>query len=331
MSRLLRLRACFVLPVFCLACLTSAAPARAKQENDQEIIANLAAGKVIFWVARDAILVGTQSQKLEPGSLAPVVVPLDTGHLAVLTGAAEWQQPGSPAQPIRLEAWLDEIHTLAHTRLPTSVQERDEAGDIEAFGIAFLDKLRTVTSRIHHKLDLKPDEPLVELLLADFAPNYGPEIWRVSYRVKQTELRDDFWDTQALRPAFEQLYPPEKKDPKVLVEFTYPAGGAPGHTLNDLLGQNDPRLRSIRSADPKIAQAAQRVLDGASNKADPQAASLFLKGALQATAQAGSQLSLAVMYEDDRFQWVLAPPDAQNLADPKRDPDKPSLRRTPHQ
>jgi hypothetical protein len=168
------------------------------------------------------------------------------------------------------------------------------------------------------------------LLLADFQPDYGPEVWRLSYRVKQTELRDDFWDTLALRPSFDQLYPPEKKDPKILVEFSYPAGGPPGHTMNDLLRQNDPRLGPIRSADPKVAQAAQRVLDGAGNKADPLAASLFLKGALQVTSPLGSTLALAVMYGDDRFTWVIAPPDAASPVDPKRDADKPSLRRTPH-
>ena len=326
-----RLRASLVcLPVICLAGFACALPARGQQENDQEIIANLAAGKVIFWVARDAILVGTQSQKLEPGSLAPIVVPLDTHHLAVLLGAVEWLRPGSSAQPIRLEQLMEDIPHLAANSVPTSTVEPDEAGDIEGFGIAFLDQLRTITSLIHHKLDLKPDEPLVELLLADFQPNYGPEVWRLSYRVKQTELRDDFWDTLALRPAFEQLYPPEKKDPKVLVEFSYPVGGPAGHTMNDLLGQNDPRLVPIRAADQKVAQAAQHVLDGSSNRADPMAASKFLQGALQATAPPNSQLSLGVMYEDDRFTWVIAPAASPAGTDTKRDAGKPSLRRIPH-
>lgn len=305
------------------------APASA-QTGDQEIIANLAAGKTVIWVARDAILVGTESRKVETGSLAPVVVPLDSGHVAILFGAVEWQQPGSTVAPIKLGALLASLHGIAGKALPTFAVEKDEASDIEVLGIGFLDTIRTVTSRIHHKLDLKPDEPLVEMILADFAPGYGPEVWRLSYRVKQTELRDDFWDTQALRPAFDQLYPPEKKDPKVLVEFDYPGGGPPGHTMNDLLGQNDPRLRPIRAADPKVAEAAQKIVDGASNKADPQAASAFLKNALQATAPQDSQLSLAVLYDDDRFEWVIEPPE-QPTSSPKRDSDAPSLRRPPHQ
>jgi hypothetical protein len=328
LRRLLRSR--YFLPLVCLACLISASTAVGQQENDQEIIANLAAGKVIFWVARDAILVGTQSQKLEPGSLAPIVIPLDNQHLAVLMGAVEWQHPGSSTQPVRLDSLIEDIHSVARKSV-AAVVEQDEAGDIETFGIEFLDKLRTVTSLIHHKIDLKPDEPLVEMLLADYEPNYGPEVWRVTYRVKQTELRDDFWNTLALRPAFEQLYPPEKKDPKVLVEFSYPAVAAAGNTMNDLLGENDPRLKPIRSSDQKIAQAAQHVLDGSSNKADSLPASKFLKGALQVTAPPESVLSLGVMYEDERFAWVIAPPEMPASSDAKRDNSKPSLRHTPHQ
>ena len=148
--------------------------------------------------------------------------------------------------------------------------------------------------------------------------------------MKQTELRDDFWDTPALRPAFDQLYPPEKKDPKVLVEFDYPGGGPPGHTMNDLLGQNDPRLRPIRAADPKVAEAAQKIVDGASNKADPQAASTFLKNALQATAPQDSQLSLAVLYEDDRFAWVIEPPDSPKITQ-SATPTPPPFAAPPHQ
>jgi hypothetical protein len=336
MSQFPRLRTCLpCLASLAAVCLSitcaaiSAAPAAA-QTSDPEIIANLAAGKTIIWVARDAILVSTESRKVETGSLAPVVVPLDTSHVAILFGAVEWQQPGSAVAPIELGALLGNLHGLAGKALPTLAVEKNEASDIEVLGVGFLDSLRTVTSRIHHKLDLKPDEPLVELILADFAPDYGPEVWRLSYRVKQTELRDDFWDTQALRPSFDQLYPPEKKDPKVLVEFAYPGGDPPGHTMNDLLGQNDPRLRPIRDADPKVAEAAQKIVDGASNKADPQAATNFLKSALQVTAPKDSQLSLAVLYGDDRFTWVLEPPE-QPANTPKRDADAPTLRRIPHQ
>lgn len=213
LRRLLRSR--YFLPLICLACLISASTAVGHQENDQEIIANLAAGKVIFWVARDAILVGTQSQKLESGSLAPIVIPLDNQHMAVLMGAVEWQRPGSSTHPVRLDSLIEDIHSVPRKSV-AAVVEQDEAGDIETFGIEFLDKLRTVTSLIHHKIDLKPDEPLVEMLLADYEPNYGPEVWRVTYRVKQTELRDDFWNTLALRPHLNSSIPQKRKIPRCL-------------------------------------------------------------------------------------------------------------------
>ncbi len=295
------------------------------QHSDQEIIANLAAGRVDICVARDAILIGTEHENIEPGSHAPLVVPLDGGYVGILLGAVEWIEPGSGLPPVRLDTELGHLATIAGRGGP--VLEANEAGDIESVGIAFLEKLRPITSRLHHKIDLGPDEPLVELLLLDFHKDYGPEVWLLSYRVQQRELQENFWDTLALRPSFVQLYPPEKHDPHTIVETRYPEGDK-SPTLSQLLGENDPRLATVREMDPKVAQAAQRILDGASTKADPPAAIIFMKGAMQATAPRGAKLSLAVLYADDKFDWVLAP--SEPVPDVKREAGAPSLRH-PHQ
>jgi len=298
------------------------------QQSDTEIIANLAAGRVAICVAREAIIVGTASESVETGSKAPVMVQLDPAHVAVLFGAVEWLQPGSGRPPVKLDAMLVESAGVLNHPLKAIELEKDEAGDVEQLAIEFLEKVRTVTSQIHHPLDLKPDEPLLTIVLADFVKDYGPEAWVVSYRVKQSMLQDDFYNTQALRPSFTQIYPPEKKDPKTIVEFRYPEKKS-AETFASMLGQNDPRLAPVRASDPKVAKAAQFILDGASNKADPAAAAAFMKGALQATSSKEQQLSLCVMYEDDRFSWVIEPKDAVT-APPKRDSDAPTLRK-PHQ
>lgn len=310
-------------PVALLLCAASLA-----QQSDTEIIANLAAGRVAICVAREAIVVGTASESVEAGSKAPVVVQLDPAHIAVLFGAVEWLQPGSGRPPVRMDAMLAESAGVLSHPLKAIELEKDEAGDVEQLAIEFLEKIRTVTSQIHHPLDLKPDEPLLTIVLADVVKDYGPEVWVVSYRVKQTMLQDDFYNTQALRPSFTQIYPPEKKDPKTIVEFRYPEKKS-AETLASLLGQNDPRLAPVRSSDPKVAKAAQFILDGASNKADPAAAAAFMKGALEATSSKEQQLSLCVMYGDDRFSWVIEPKDPMT-APPKRDSDAPTLRK-PHQ
>lgn len=298
------------------------------QQSDTEIIANLAAGRVAICVAREAIVVGTASESVETGSKAPVVVQLDSAHMAVLFGAVEWLQPGSGRPPVRMDAMLAEVAGVLNHPLKAIELEKDEAGEVEQLAIEFLEKVRVVTSQIHHPLDLKPDEPLLTIVLADFVKDYGPEAWVVSYRVKQTMLQDEFYSTQALRPSFTQIYPPEKKDPKTIVEFRYPAKKS-AETFASMLGQNDPRLAPVRGSDPKVAKAAQFILDGASNKADPAAAAAFMKGALEATSGKEQQLSLCVMYEDDRFSWVIEPKDAVT-APPKRDSDAPTLRK-PHQ
>ena len=297
------------------------------QQSDTEIIANLAAGRVAICVAREAIVVGTASKSVEAGSRAPIVVRLDAAHLAVMFGAVEWMRPGTGLAPVRLDTALADVGGVLNHPLKSIELEKDEAGDIEQFGIAFLEKLRAVTSQIHHPLELKPDEPLISVVLVDFAKDYGPEAWVLNYRVKQRMLQDDFYDTQALRPAFTQLYPPEKKEPKTIVEFRYPEEKS-AETFAAMLGENDPRLAPARS-DPKVAKATQFILDGASNKADPAAAAEFMKGALAATSDKTQQLSLAILYEDDRFAWVIEPKDAA-AAPPKRDSDAPTLRK-PHQ
>lgn len=313
-------------PAFALAAALLNCPALGAQQSDSEIMANLAAGRVAVCVAREAIIVGTSSKDVETGSRAPIVVQLDAAHIAVMLGAVEWMRPGTQLPPVRLDTMLAEVGGVLSHPLKSIELEKDEAGDIEQLGIAFLEKLRSVTSQIHHPLDLKPDEPLVTIVLADFAKDYGPEVWVLTYRVKQRMLQDDFYDTQAQRPAFTQLYPPEKKDPKTIVEFRYPEEKS-AETFAAMLGQNDPRLTPVRS-DPKVAKAAQFILDGASNKAEPAAAAEFMKGALTATSDKNQQLSLAVLYQDDRFNWVIEPKDAA-AAPPKRDSDAPTLRK-PH-
>jgi len=253
---------------------------------------------------------------------------LDAAHIAVMLGAVEWEQPGSGKPPVRLDTMLSEVAGILNHPMKSMELEKDEAGDVEQLAISFLEKLRSVTYQIHHPLDLKPDEPLLTIVLVDFAKDYGPEAWVISYRVKQMLLQDDFYNTQALRPSFAQIYPPEKKEPKTIVEFRYPEKKSP-ETFAAMLGQNDPRLQPIRASDPKVAKAAQFILDGESTKADPAAAASFLKGALEATSQKDQQLSLCVLYENDRFNWVIEPKNGA-VAPPKRDSDAPTLRK-PHQ
>jgi hypothetical protein len=306
-----------------------AGPAARAQEQDAsaEFVANLSSGRVILCVTRDAMLVGAASESTEPGSHSPLFVNMNGGHVVVLLGATEWIELNSGKPPVRMDSELAAIRNVGARQ--SVALEQNEAGEIEDIGIAFLERFRIVAARLHHELALKPDEPVIQLLVAGYTKGYGPEAWLLSYRVRQRELRDNYFDTQALRPSYVQLYPPEKTAPHTLVEVRYPPD-IPGPTLLELLGQNDARLRPIRSADPKVALAAQQILDGAAPKAAGDSTTAFLRDALTATKSKDSKLTLAALHDNDHFEWVIPPPEPlRKPSDEKRDPTAPSLR-APH-
>lgn len=323
----------FVIPILIVAALLliPASPRAQSQKttaSGQEIIANLATGRVVICVTRDAILVGAESEKSEPGSHSPLFVPLTGGHVAVLLGAVEWVELNSGKPPVRLDL---ELAKIGHARTvhPIETADQNEATDLEVMGIAFLERLRAITSELHHELKLKEDEPVVQILIAGYQKDYGPEAWVISYKLRQRLLRGDYWDTLAQRPSYEQLYPPEKRGPHTIVDFKYPPE-IKGSSLQQMLQQNDSRLIPIRSADAKVGQAAQLMLDGATQKANSEPATAFFRKALEATAPKDSKLTIAILHEGDRFDWIIPPPEGESKTDDKRDPTAPTLR-APHQ
>jgi len=297
-------------------------------QSDREIIANLATGRVIICVARDALIVGAVSEQTEAGAHGPLFVPMNGGHVAVLLGAVEWIVLNSGTKPVRLDAqWAEAAQHGGHG---TYALEENEAGDIETPSLAFLETLRAIGSHLHHPLGLKSNEPLIQVVVAGYEKDYGPEAWLVSYSVDQHELKNDYWDTLIQRPSYVQLYPPEKGEPRTIMEVRYPPE-IKGSTLAQLLGQNDPRLIPVRNADAKIAQAAQQILDGESNKAAPDPAIAFVRGAMMATITPDERPALAVLREGDRFDWVIPSPETLKPADENRDPNAPTLRAPHHQ
>jgi hypothetical protein len=296
------------------------------QNSGQEFVANLATGRVVICVSRDAMLVGAISEKSEPGSHPPLFVPMVGGHVAVMFGAVEWVALNSGKPPVRLDRELAAVSGVA-THTVANI-DPNEAGDLEGVGMAFLDRLRPVTGQLHHEIGLKPDEPIIQIVIAGYQKDYGPEVWVLSYKLQQRQLRDDYWDTLAQRPSYVQLYPPEKGSPRTLIEFRYPPE-IKGPTLQELLGGNDERLRAVRTSDPKAGQAAQLILDGAAQKSNSDGATTFLRGAMTATAATGADLTLAILHEGDRFEWIIPPTDVPEKPDEKRDSSAPTLR-APH-
>ena len=310
---------------------SSATPATPQQTGaaTQEVAANLATGRVVFCVAKDAILVASVEGGGETGSRPPVIVPLSGVRLAVILGAVEWNQPDS-GKTLRLDAELPVV-------VANSIRRPSDAGpvspetptEIESIGVGVLEVVRRLTDRLHHKLDLAPDEPLIEILLADYVENYGAEIWRLQYRVRQDNLGNDFWNTRLLRPAYYQIYPPEKGQRRTLAEVRYPSDKLSQPTLLSLLDQGDEQMARIGQASPELTQAVALLVQGASDKADATPVANFLRAALPVQAGGQARLALAKLDAGRGFQWLLAPQDA---APPpaqtgSQGPAAPSLRR----
>src|ERR1700757_725776 len=67
--------------------------ARAQGNAGGEIVANLATGRAIFCVTKDAIIVAATSGGGEVGSRPPAVLPVSSGRIGILMGAIDWTAP----------------------------------------------------------------------------------------------------------------------------------------------------------------------------------------------------------------------------------------------
>jgi hypothetical protein len=320
------MRALFAL----LAALTFAAWHASAQED--EIVANLAGGRVIIHVGSDGIVFATIDHPLEAKSVPPRVAAIGSSHVGIFFGASEWQVPAQP-RPIRLDRDISEIrpgNTHDTYRPPGSGE-----ADLELVGTGFLEKLRPLVSQLHHKIELKPDEPLVEIVLIGYGPQgYGAEVWQIDYRAEQQQVgaSSDFWQTHILRPSFNQLYPPEKHQAKTLVEVRFP-NTLQEVPLTGLIQQNDPQIARLRSSEAKFNKVAEFIEKGQANKVAMEDAGDFLRAALPFVAGSAHFVEGEVG-ETGGFQWIVPPEEPREKAkqgeDKDRPADAPTLMRKPN-
>lgn len=317
-----------ILSLILLAFSFAATPAAAQED---EIVANLAGGRVIVHVARDSILFAAIDHPLEAKSVPPRVAAIGTSHVGIFFGASEWQVPAQP-RPIRLDRDIGDVrpNTKQYYQPPGSGDP-----DLEIIGVAFLEKLRPLVSQLHHKFDLKPDEPIFEIVLIGYAPkDYGPEVWLIDYGAEQESIssRGEYWQTHLLRPRFTQLYPPEKHEAKSLVEVRFPAD-LQGIPLLGLIQQNDPRIAQLRSSDQRFGKVVELIERGQANKSNSQDAADFLRAALPILA-GGSSFIEGKMDEGGGFDWIVPPEEPiekrQRAEDKERPADAPTLMRKPN-
>jgi hypothetical protein len=285
-------------------------------------------GRVVFCVTKDTILVaavdaGNTVSAKTLGAVtgrAPAIVPLGTGRIGVVMGATDWTR--NDAKPTLFDEQLPTLVKQAFASTKKVDPLNPSADDIESIGISILEYLRPWVSDIHYKLDLGKDDPMVEILLAGYTQGYGPEIWDLRYRVQQKNLTGDYWETQPLRPAYYQLYPPEKGEPKTFIEAQYPARVEPLGLLRAT--QADPAVSRISSSSPDVIAAVASIVKGESVKANTRPAEDFMRLSIPALAGAQSKMTMAAINEQANFQWVLAP--EGQVAPPPRtgpQPDRP--------
>jgi len=319
--RHLTMLALTLLQLFALAVILPA------QENRSgEIVANLATGRVVFCVTHDAIIVAATGGGGEVGSRPPAVLPVSPGRIGVLLGAIDWTTPET-GKATRFDAELPVVAANALRR--PSQKPSEEPSEIEDIGVGVLELIRPVVDQIHHKLDLAPDEPLVELILADYVQDYGPEIWSLQYRIRQENLANDYWQTRILRPAYVQLYPPEKGQPRTFVETEYPAN-IPQLDLAARVTRPDPQFERVAHSSREVSDAVAFIAAGNSTKASASATSDFMRAAIPLAGGNAQNLVMAALDMNRGFQWILAPqepiPPGKTQTQPT-EPDAPSLRK----
>ena len=305
-----------------------ASNASAQTQHEDEIVANLAGGRVIVHVAKEIIVFAAIDRPVERNSIPPRVMNLDTTHIGVLFGASEWRIPADP-KAIRMDRDFQRV-SRGDPRYQAAPGEGET--DLETIGIAFLEKMRPLVSQLHHKLDISPDEPIFQIVMIGYAPNdYGPEVWVVEYRIEQEQVatRGDYWQTRIMRPRFTQLYPPEKRAPRTIVESRFPPN-TKGTTLSELIQGNDPRITHLGSGEPRFAKVLENIRGGQAQKAVAIDSADFMRAVLPLIA-GDAPFVLGTMEERHGFEWIVPPtePVEKVEEDKKRPPDAPTLRRTP--
>jgi len=309
----------------------------AQEGAPQELAANLVLGRVLVCAAKDGVILATVDAHGEAGSRPPTVASLGPMRTGVILGAVEWVKPESTDQPIRLDAEFPRLAAGAISAAGPG-KSSETASDIESIGVAVLERVRVLAGQLHGKINLGEDEPLIRIILADYVPGYGPEAWTLDYFVRQDQLASGYWRTRILRPSYTQIYPPEKGQPRTLVEVRYPPTdrSKDDPELLDLLKQNDPRLSTIRTASPMIAKSVSFVSEGQSQKSDAMSDINFLKAALPAVVPTDSEITMGYVDYDKGFQWVQHPRTPVAAAPPPadakpREPDAPTLRKKSEQ
>ena len=324
--------------LFLAAAISLPLPGQEQQPTAEgEWVANLAAGQLLIAVVKGGMVIASVENPVEPNTRPPQIVPLPGNRVGVLLGAVDWFYVSPKTQIAQLGA---ELPRLRGQRSGGASRPHLQPGgpvvgsEVEQVGLALLERLRDIATHIHAPLNLGPEDPIVELVLAGYDEENGGEAWLLRYTVTQEQERGDYWETRVMRPSYFRLWPPDKGQPHNLVEVRYPPDDA-SPSLADLRRQGDPRLAHITESDHALAKVAELLTGGESQKASFVDAEQFLRAALGAIASENAKQAIATISGKEGFAWILEPP-AEKVARPPGAPtlqrptlEKPTLQKPP--
>ena len=129
-STLLRAPLALLAIVFILAQIAAKASSQDQPGTpSEETVANLAAGRVIVVVVKDAILIATVENPIEAETRPPTPVVLSSERAGILLGAENWTSPSSKQVLAQLD---QELPHLRSRLLPSSPHLQAEQGGGEA-------------------------------------------------------------------------------------------------------------------------------------------------------------------------------------------------------
>lgn len=316
----------FISPATALAAQRAGQQEAPNNERPTELVANLATGRVYILITINGIIVGVEGTPAEAGSLPPQIVPLADRKLGVLLGAVDWKDVDSGQHLASFADELPKLRPLSGAAVPQLNRESTEgvAADIEMTGLGVFEKLRGLAAMLHGRLALGPEQRALEIILADYVTDYGPEIWTLDYSFTQEEPRigSDYWETHVTRPRYTQLWPPEKGQPHSLVTLGYPAAMGGAAAQAELLHAADPA-----GSQPAVAEVKQAISAGDTRKLDVNDGITFMRAALAAlpsSSEGAGNFAIAAIGEKTGFTWIVKQTSPAGTVK-KRPPGAPSL------
>ena len=290
-------------------------PSRAmaqEQPEGGEIVANLCAGRVVIGVAKDGIVVATLENPIEPDTKPPMIVPVSDQRVAILLGAADWWLPDENRELARIYSELPNLQSGQGRPRGPRLDPTNSAGggagseatDIEQIAQGVRGRLSFVADHIHGNLKLDDGEPLLQLILVDYARDYGPEVWLVKYTVDQEPEQGDFWQTRVLQPHYTQLWPPEKDQPRGLVEVSWP----PQPTFESLIGGGNARVTQAIAGTQGMQQVSAAIFDGQIQKQSAVDVAQFLRTCLEAAKVPNARMIEVEVNAKRGVGWFVRPP-----------------------